>query len=267
MIPLFTKAQAMAKNEIIFGVGPVYELLRSGRRSCHVLIIARDERGAAVQKIVSIAERANVKIVRADRAELGVRCKGANHQGVAAEVDVYTYCDVGDLIVEDEISQNRGFLIILDGITDPHNLGSIIRTAHLMGVNGIIIPQDNSASINATVAKTSAGAIEYVKIAQAVNINREIENLKSRGFWIAGAEGDKGENIYLHDFTKENVALVLGSEGKGLRKLVKKNCDYLLSVPMRGEVGSYNASVAGALMMGEVARQRSISAHANSVPK
>jgi len=163
--------------------------------------------------------------------------------------------------------ERKGFIVILDGITDPHNLGSLIRTALLMGVDGIILPKDNSAVVGPTVVKVSAGSTEHLKIAQVTNITSTIRYLKDRDFWIAGAAAEGATSIYQHDFIGINVALVLGAEGAGIRRLVKENCDYMLSIPMEGHIASYNVAVAGALFMGEVARQRWISLHAKSVPK
>jgi 23S rRNA (guanosine2251-2'-O)-methyltransferase len=255
----------MPKKEIIYGIGPVFEMLRAGRRRCHAVFASRDTNDAAAGKVIAAARKLGTKIVELKKSELGSKLKGENHQGVAAEVDEFEYVDSAEIVSASKTEGGVGFVVILDGITDPHNLGSIIRSAHLFGVDGIILPQDNSASITPTVAKTSAGALEYVKIAQVTNINREIDRLKKIGFWVAGADGESGENVYLHDFKDENIAIIFGSEGRGLRRLVREKCDYLLSIPMKGVVGSYNASVAAALMIGEVARQRWFLAHANSV--
>ena len=257
----------MSSSEIIYGTNPVLEALRAGKRRCHQLFVSEGRREADVKAVEGEAARRRVPVKRVPREELTKLAETEKNQGVALRCDPFSY-DGLEALVERALSDERkGFLVVLDGITDPQNLGSIVRTAHLMGVHGIILPRDNAAGVTPAVVKSSAGATEYLPIAQVTNIAETLRYIKERGFWVTGAAGESSDMIYLHDFKGYNVALVLGAEGSGIRRLVRERCDYLLSVPMEGAVGSYNVSVAGALFMGEVARQRWLSIQAKSVPK
>ena len=245
----------MKKNEFIFGINPVLEVLRSKKRKCHEIFISDSKKQNALQEIYNLSKSFGVKISNVDKQKISEIAHDPKHQGVAARVDGYPFSSVQEILGSPSEGQGN-FIIILDGISDPHNLGAIIRTAHLLGADGIIIPKDNACDITATVVKSSAGATEYLKIAQVVNLAREIDTLKDSGLWVGGAAGEGADDLYSHDFTNENTVLVIGSEGTGLRQLIRKKCDFLLKIPMKGSIDSFNASVAAALIMGEVARQR-----------
>jgi 23S rRNA (guanosine2251-2'-O)-methyltransferase len=254
-------------TEHIYGVNSILEMLGSGRRACRKVMIAKGRSESAVRAIAEEAHRRNIPIEYVERREIDAIAGDAKHQGVVALIEGYRFSTLEEVITAALSDGQGGFVLMLDGVVDPHNMGSLIRTAHLFGAHGVIIPKDNSCPINATVVKTSAGATEYMRIACVTNLARAIDLLKQKGFWVCGAEGDGGQSIYLFDFKRNNYAIVIGSEGEGMRRLVREKCDCLFSIPMAGRVGSYNASVAGALVMGELARARWLSVHANSIPK
>lgn len=256
----------MTHTEVIYGVHPVLEALRSGRRRCHQVFIAFGRRETEARLVSEEASRRGVKVSVVDRAEIGRYARTTKHQGVAARVDAFRYADLKEIIDIARRDERKGFVVLLDGVIDPHNVGSLIRTAHLMGVHGMILPRDNAAPITPAVVKVSAGATEHMPIAQVTNITTTIAFLKEGGFWIVAAEAGADKPLYLHDFTGYHVALILGAEGGGIRRLVRKNCDYLLSIPMEGAVASYNVAVAGALLMGEAARQRWLEGLARVMP-
>ncbi len=244
------------KNEIICGVNSVLEVLRAGKRSVFSINIAEERAGQATSKIRELAAKQGVKVKEVAKQAIFEMTKVETHQGVAAEVEAFHYIDdVAELVEMVKKRGGRPFIIILDQISDPHNLGAIIRTAHLLGADGVVIPKDNSASVTSTVAKAASGAIEYIPIVKVVNLNNAINTLKNNNIWVVGAEGDAAKTIYEYDFTI-GVAIVLGGEGKGLRRLVKEHCDELLKIPMVGKLDSFNVSVAGAIFMAEVMRQR-----------
>lgn len=246
----------MSKGDTIYGVNPVLEALRSGRRRCTQVFIAENLKGGTTREIEALAAKNGVRIAKVGKEEIASRAGTQNHQGVAARVDTYPYEELEDVVTTALKDDRKAFLIILDGITDPQNMGSIIRTAHLLGAHGIIVPKDNSCPITPAVVKASAGATEYIPIVQVTNIANTVNILKDKGIWIAAAEGDSETSVYDNEFAGYHFAVVLGSEGKGVRRLVKERSDFLVNIPMEGEVGSFNVSVAGALIMGEIARQR-----------
>ena len=185
-----------------------------------------------------------------DNIKLDKLAKGGNHQGIVAEVEEYkTY------ILKDIIKDNNGLIVILDGITDPHNFGAIIRTCEAGGVDGIIYKKDNSVKVNDTVAKVASGALEYVKIVEVTNLTNTIKDLKKQGYWIVGTS-DKADTDYNQVDYDRNIALVIGSEGKGISRLVKENCDYLVSLPMKGHINSLNASVATGIFIYNILHYR-----------
>lgn len=246
----------MINPEYIYGLNPVLELMRAGRRRCHEIFVSINRKEADAKRVQDEAALHRIPIKYLTRDELTHISHIEKHQGVVARCDSYPYAVFEDVVRAASSDPRKGFLVILDGITDPQNFGSLVRTAHLMGAHGVVIPRDNAVSVTPTVVKTSAGATEYLPIVQVTNIANSISHIKDKGFWVAGADGNSKENIYLHDFRGCNTAIVIGAEGEGIRRLVRERCDYLLSIPMEGAVGSYNASVAGALFMGEVARSR-----------
>lgn len=185
-----------------------------------------------------------------ENSKLDKLSKGGNHQGIVAEIDEFKTCSLKDIVKD-----NNGLIIILDGITDPHNFGAIIRTCEAGGVDGIIYKKDNSVKVNDTVAKVASGALEYVKIVEVTNLTTTIKELKNQGYWIVGTS-DKAEMDYTDVDYNTNIALVIGSEGKGISRLVKENCDYLVSLPMKGQVNSLNASVATGIFIYNIINNR-----------
>lgn len=238
------------KEDIIYGKNSVKELLVSERSINRVYI----QKGFKDQKIIELAKNKNIVIKWCDRINLDTLTDGKNHQGIAAMVSPKDYTDLDQILNHVEKQDKDGFLVILDSLEDPHNLGSIIRTANGAGVDGIIIPKHRAVPLTFTVAKVAAGALEHVPVAQVGNLSQTIQLLKDKGYWIFGADMD-GQNYFEADL-KGPICLVIGGEGKGIGQLVKKHCDVIVSIPLKGEITSLNASVAGAILMYEVVRQR-----------
>lgn len=237
----------------IIGRNPVMEAIRSGREIEKIFV----KKGGAEGSIVSIIKKAKEKgiiVTEVDKQKLDAMADGGNHQGIVALAAVCEYVSVQDILDAAKEKEKAPFIIICDKITDPHNLGSIIRTANCVGADGVIIPKRNSVGLNSVVAKTSAGALEYTPVARVTNIARTIDELKEKGLWIAGADMD-GEVMYKTDL-KGAIGLVIGSEGEGISRLVREKCDFLVSIPMYGDINSLNASVAAAVLMYEISRQR-----------
>ncbi len=240
-------------NDIIIGRNTIMEALRAGR-DLDTLYVSRGEHTGSVGKIISLCKDAGVSIKEVDSKKLDYMCGNANHQGVIAYVAAHSYATVDDIF---EVAEERGekpFIIICDEIEDPHNLGAIIRSAECAGAHGIIIPKRRCATLSYTVAKTSAGAIEYMPVARVSNLSATIDDLKKRGVWIYGADM-QGQNWCQTDL-RDSIALVIGSEGNGLGRLVREKCDFIVSLPMKGQINSLNASVAAGILMFEVTRQR-----------
>lgn len=240
----------------IEGRNPIMEALKSGREIDKILI-AKGTEGGSLIKILGKAKDKGIPIQYVERQKLNEMSQSSAHQGIIALVAAYDYVHFEDII---EIANSKGkdpFILILDEIMDPHNLGSIMRTANAVGVDGIIIPKRRSVGLTATVAKSSAGAIEYVPVAKVSNIAQTIERIKEKGIWIAGADMSGAKEHYNTDL-RGPLALVIGNEGEGISRLIKEKCDFLVKLPMVGEVSSLNASVAAAVLMYEVFRQRTI---------
>ena len=238
----------------IEGRNSVLELLESGK-DINKIYIAKGEKHGSINKIIAKAKENKVVIVEIEKEKLIKMAQTNNPQGVIAIVPPFDYASVDDILNEAKSKNEKAFILILDGIEDPHNLGSIIRTAETAGVHGIIIPKRRSAQVNSTVNKTSAGATNFMKIARVNNINETIEYLKNNDIWIYGTDGEAKEMYYDEDMTG-NVAIVIGSEGFGMSRLVKENCDFLLKIPMKGKITSLNASVSAGIIMYEVVKQR-----------
>jgi len=243
---------------IIMGRNPVREAVKSGRSIDRILVTA--EHDGSLGEIVAMAREKNLVIREVDRRRLDEICmpfghdgKPGNHQGIVAEIPGVEYSELSDILAYAEEKGEKPFVILLDGIEDPHNLGSIIRSAECAGAHGVVIPKRRSAPVTATVVKTSAGAAEHMRIARVVNIVAAMEQLKEAGLWIAGADM-AGESMYKTDM-KGGFALVIGGEGDGLGKLVKEKCDFLVSIPIKGSIDSLNAAVAAAIIMFEKNRQ------------
>ncbi len=245
--------QIINQENYIFGRNAVMEALKSERTIECVLVSASEFLGS-LKAIVALAKEKNLIIKKVKKQKLDELCGGAAHQGVAAMVSAKKTCSIEDIINYANSKNESPFVIIADGIEDPHNLGAIIRTAECAGAHGIVIPSRRSVGLNATVDKASAGALEHTLVAKVGNLNSAIEDLKSRGLWIYGA--DMGETLWTDQDLTGPVGLVIGSEGFGISNLVKNKCDFIISLPMKGKINSLNASVAAGILMYEVRRQR-----------
>ncbi len=242
------------ENTTIEGRNPVFEAL-AGDLPIEKIYISETAHGSQISKIIAEAKRRGIqfKSVSADRID--EIAETPNNQGVVAITSSVSYCSVDDILMYADEKGEKPFIIICDEITDPHNLGAIIRTANAAGAHGVIIPKNRAVGVNAVVFKTSAGAAAHTKIAKVGNLTQTINELKKRGVWITGA--DMGGNTMYDEDLKGSIAIVVGSEGKGISKKIKENCDFLVSIPMKGEINSLNASVAASVIMYEVLRQRS----------
>lgn len=243
-------------SDQIEGRNSVLELLES-ERDINKILISKGERHGSINKIITLAKQRKIVIAEVERQKLNAISETNNHQGVIAIVPPFNYASVEDILNEAKSKNEDPFVLILDGIEDPHNLGSIIRTAETAGVHGVIIPKRRAASVNATVSKSSAGAVEHMKIARVNNINETIKYLKEEGLWICGTDGD-AKGYYYNQNLKGALAVVIGSEGFGMSRLVKENCDFLVKIPMKGKITSLNASVSAGIVIYEAVKQRNI---------
>ncbi|MGM0395752.1 MAG: 23S rRNA (guanosine(2251)-2'-O)-methyltransferase RlmB [Bacillota bacterium] len=235
------------------GRNPVMELLKSDKKVDKLYVLKGDLKGS-INKIMGKAKDMGIVIQQVDKNKLDSMAEGNAHQGVVALVTGYEYAEVDEIIEYAKSKNQSPFVIILDGIEDTHNLGAIIRTAECAGVHGVIIPKRRSAMVNQTVYKSSAGAVEHMKIAQVNNIVKTMEELKEKGLWLYGADMDGGSEYFKTEL-KGPIGLVIGNEGKGLSRLVKEKCDVLVRIPMSGKLGSLNASNAASILIYEVVRQ------------
>lgn len=244
------------KNEnVIVGRNAVLETLNSDR-NVESILIASDRNYKSMSKIIFAAKEKKIPIKRCASKKLDDLSLGTAHQGIAAIVSAYSYSSVEDILKKANDRDESPFIIVADGVEDPHNLGAIIRTVECVGAHGVIIPSRRAAGLTPIVGKTSAGAIEYVDVARVTNISKTLDDLKKNGLWIFGAEADG--NSWCESNLSGPIALVIGSEGKGLSRLVKEKCDSIISLPMNGEINSLNASVAAGILMYEVLRQRNL---------
>lgn len=241
------------QRDLIIGRNAVTELLKSGRE-IDTLFVVRGEKGGSIGKIIAECKDRGAVVKDVDRKKLDFMCGHANHQGIAASCAAHDYSTVDDILRTASERGEAPFIVVCDGVEDPHNLGAIIRTAEATGVHGIIIPKRRSASLNFTVGKTSAGALEYMKVARVPNLAATLEDLKKQGLWIYGADMD-GEDARSVD-TSGPAVLVIGSEGDGISRIVKEKCDFIISLKMKGQINSLNASVAGGVLMYEFAYKR-----------
>jgi len=241
-------------EEMIVGRNSVREAIKSGR-AINKLLMARGEKHGSIIEIINLARQKGLLIQEVDSAKLDSLSGGLRHQGIAALVSPVPYADVETILASAYQKNEAPFIVLLDELEDPHNVGAILRTADAAGVHGVLLPQRRSCPLSATVAKTSAGAIEYVPVARIGNVTQAIDKLKKQGIWVVGADADGDKNYFDIDFT-DPVLIVVGNEGKGLGRLVKQQCDYLVRIPMRGRISSLNASVACSLLLYEVLRQR-----------
>lgn len=241
-----------AYDDIVAGRNAVLELLKS-EKDINKIFVERGEKHGSINEIIAKAKDARIVLVEVDKMKLDQMAE--NHQGVVAVVPPYNYCEVEDILEDAKNKNEDPFILILDGIEDPHNLGSIIRTAETAGVHGIIIPKRRNASVNSTVVKVSTGATTYVKIARVNNLNDTIRKLKDAGLWVIGTDGD-ADTLYYNQDLKGPLAIIIGSEGFGMSKLVKENSDILIKIPMKGKITSLNASVSAGIVIYEAVKQR-----------
>lgn len=240
-------------QEKLAGINSIMEALR-GKRRVHKIYIQEGRGGKRIEDLLRLAQKKGIYWQYVDKQRLDGMYTASNHQGIVAQVDCFEYSSVDEILEQAVFQGQDPFIIILDGIEDPQNLGSIIRTAECAGVQGIIIPQHSSAEVTAAVARASAGAVEHMPIARETNLVNCIKGLKERGLWVVGADMEGEEYFSCH--IPSPTALVIGGEGSGIRRLVRQNCDMLVNIPMMGSVSSLNAAVAAGIIIYEVVRQR-----------
>lgn len=238
---------------VVIGRNAVKELLLGGR-DVDKLYITSGEREGSINQLLGIAAERGIPITECDRSKLDAIAKGGRHQGIIAMAAERNYSSIDDIIAYAEERGEAPFVVVCDGVEDPHNLGAIIRSAECVGAHGIVIPKRRAVGLTATVAKSSAGALEHMRVAKVTNLPSAIDSLKERGLWVYAADMDGG--TYYKTDMKGPMALVLGSEGFGISRLVKEKCDFTVSIPLYGQVNSMNVSCAAAILLAEVARQR-----------
>ncbi|MGN7360944.1 23S rRNA (guanosine(2251)-2'-O)-methyltransferase RlmB [Paenibacillus sp. SAF-054] len=243
------------EEEIIGGKHSVIEALKSGR-TINKIWVAENAQKHLTQPIIIEAKKLGIVIQQVDKRKLDQLAPGMQHQGVVAQVAPYAYAEVEDILLAAEDKGEPPFILLLDEIEDPHNLGSILRTADCTGVHGVIVPKRRSAQVTATVSKTSAGAAEYVPVARVTNLGQTIDALKEKGIWVVGTDVSAAAGIYETNVFDGPVAIVIGNEGKGMGRLIREKCDVLIKLPMNGQINSLNASVAAGVVMYEVLRRR-----------
>lgn len=237
----------------IEGRQPVLELLRSGHEIKKILV-AKGQQQGSIREILSLAEKQKVAVEEVNRRYLDKISQTHNHQGVIAQISQIEYYELDDLLAQTPDAQWPPFYVLLDGVQDPHNLGSVLRSGEAANIHGVIIPKRRAVGLTPAVFKSSAGAASYVPVCQVANIANTIDRLKEHGVWVVGA--DMGGEVCYEQDLRGPIALVIGGEGRGLSRLVKEKCDFLSSIPMQGQINSLNAAVAGALLMFEIVRQR-----------
>jgi 23S rRNA (guanosine2251-2'-O)-methyltransferase len=240
--------------QVIYGINPLLEVLLSHPAMLEKVVVADGRGGNEVRKILKLAAEHGIPVELGGRERVENLAPHQVHQGVAGICRAHAYATVDEVIAHRHEKFKYDLVVLLDSVTDPQNLGSIIRTAHCCGANGVIIPENRAASVTASVAKASAGAFQYLPVAMVVNLVRTIEYLKERGFWIYGADAEAQSDIRTPDYER-HIALVMGNEGRGIRPLIRKKCDFLISVPMRGQVASLNVSVAAGVILFEILRK------------
>ncbi len=240
----------------IEGRNPVIEALKSGR-TINKIFLAKGDKEGSIKYIMALAKEAGVVVQEVDRAKLDKMSTTHAHQGVIADVAAADYVELDDILNIARQKEEPPFIVLLDGITDAGNLGSILRTADAVGAHGVVIPKRRAVGLNAVVSKASAGAIEYVPVARVVNMAQTVETLKEKGIWVTGTDSIGEKPFYESDFSG-SVALVIGSEGEGMSRLVREKCDFVVNIPMKGKISSLNAAVAGAIVMYEISKQRGI---------
>ena len=250
----YEKKEEKIYDDQIEGRNSVIELLES-KKDINKIFVTKGEKHGSINKILAMARERNVIIVEKDKRQMEQMAQTPNYQGVIAIVPPFEYCEIEDILEDAKNKNEDPFVLILDGIEYPHNLGSIIRTAETAGIHGVIIPKRRAASVNSTVSKVSAGAVEHMKIARVTNISDSIQKLKDNGLWICGTDID-AKNYYYNQDLKGPLGIVIGNEGQGMSEKVKKNCDFLVKIPMKGKVTSLNASVSTGIVVYEAVKQR-----------
>jgi 23S rRNA (guanosine2251-2'-O)-methyltransferase len=240
--------------QVVYGINPLLEVLFSHPAMLEKVVVADGRGGDEARRILKLAAEHGIPVEFGGRERLEKLAPHQVHQGVAGICREHSYATVDEVIANRHGKSKYDLVVLLDSITDPQNLGSIIRTAHCCGANGVIIPENRAASVTASVAKASAGAVQYMPTAMVVNLVRTIAYLKEKGFWIYGADAEARMDIREPDY-QGNIALVMGSEGRGIRPLVRKKCDFLISIPMRGQVASLNVSVAAGVILFNILRK------------
>jgi len=243
------------KTEILYGIHSVQESMKANRRRFYEMYIKRDKLSGRLEEIEARAKILSIRITRVESSALRKISGTDTHQGVAAKVSPYPVLEIDKLISEINKKDRNYFLLLLDTIVDPQNMGALIRTALCVGVHGVITTKDRSAGLTPAVSKASAGALEHCLISKVTNLSASVKALKKMGVWIAGMDADAAQPVFEADLTT-SIAIVIGGEGKGIRPLVKKSCDFLIAIPQTGTIDSLNASAAGAVVMYEVFRQR-----------
>lgn len=243
------------KTEMLYGFHPVFEALKAGRREFSELYIVNEKDSKRFDKVSGLVQERNIPIKMLDSQQLQRTTGSDLHQGIGAKVSEYPFVQFEDILNNHGQPGNNDFLLLLDNVVDPHNLGALVRTALCVGVRGVIITKDRSASPTPAVSKASAGALEHVKLCRVTNMVSAIKEIKEKGFWVVGMDAGAERPVFSCELG-DQLAIVIGGEGKGIRPLVKTKCDFLVSIPQKGSVSSLNASVAGAVVMYEAFRQR-----------
>ena len=244
------------REDILEGRNPVFEALKSGRQ-IDKIVIAKGEGRGALTRILALAKEKRIPVSEAERAKLDALSQTGAHQGIIAYVAAAAYCSVADMLAEAREKGEPPLLVLCDSLNDAHNLGSILRTAHCCGAHGVIIPKHRSVGLSAVAAKASAGAVEYIKVAKVTNLARCIDELKREGLWVCGTDAAGEQDLFHADLTGP-LAIVIGSEGEGMSRLVREKCDFLVRIPMKGKINSLNASVAAGVLLYEAVRQRGV---------
>ncbi|RPI03943.1 MAG: 23S rRNA (guanosine(2251)-2'-O)-methyltransferase RlmB [Zetaproteobacteria bacterium] len=243
--------------EFVAGPHAALEVLRAGKREVRRLTLARQEGGAAIEAIVDLARERKVPVETRQREDLDRQLRGATHQGVLLEVGPFPYAEPDAVVTRASTGPEPGFLLVLDGVQDPQNLGAIVRSAEAAGVHGCILPRDRAVGVSPAAVRASAGATEHLLVARVTNVATFLEAIKSQGFWVVGSDAAGDRDLFGADLSVP-LALVVGGEGRGLRQLTKARCDLIVRIPSRGKIGSLNASAAAAVCLFEAARQRAV---------
>lgn len=246
---------APPEAEFVAGPHAALEVLRAGKRTVRRLALARQEGGAIIEAILDLARQRQVPVETRPREALDRQVRGATHQGVILEVGPFPYAEPETLVGQAAAGPGQAFLLVLDGVQDPQNLGAIVRSAEAAGVHGCILPRDRAVGVSPAAVRASAGATEHLPIAQVTNLATFLESIKSQGLWVVGTDATGGRDLFTTDLSVPLV-LVIGGEERGLRRLTRSRCDLIVQIPSRGKVTSLNASAAAAVCLFEVARQR-----------